>query len=221
MSPAHSDIWAGVGAILSSIASAYAWLYSIGLVPLFTFIAGVLFTLWTQERLEKKRQKREFDKKMTEYIYGPLHQELNSLLNDLKAFQSPADPVNRVATLNNIMKDYRYDLVKDEIRHRLEDLQKRLPPYAAILNEARRETETHIGRRLHENGISREIKFVIWAGGLEIDNTVMIEPIFRDKTPLQFLYERARPYRNTSMIVYVGPKSEGQFSKEHRYIKFL
>ena len=82
----RSDIWSGIGAILSSAMSVYAWLYSIGLVPLFTFIAGALFTLWTQERLQKKKQKREFDEKMTEHIYGPLHQELNSILKDLKNF---------------------------------------------------------------------------------------------------------------------------------------
>ena len=59
MSSNRIDVWSGIGAIASSILSVYAWLYSIGLVPLFTFITGALFTLWTQERLEKKRQKQE------------------------------------------------------------------------------------------------------------------------------------------------------------------
>ncbi len=106
----HSDVWAGIGAVLSSILSGYAWLHSIGLLPLFTFVAGAFFTLFTPERLEKKRRRRAFDTKMTEHIYGPLHQELNSLLRDLRAFQSPT---GHLRTLGNIMEDYRYDLVEE------------------------------------------------------------------------------------------------------------
>jgi hypothetical protein len=216
MSSDHSDVWTGIGAILSSILSAYAWLNSIGLVPLFTFIAGACFTLWTQERLEKKRRKREFDKKMTQHIYGPIHQKLTEVLEELEAFRSPTDPFNPMYGFYNIMSDYRYGLVKKENRDQLEEFQKRLPPYAALLKEARREVESRTGRCLAEHGISGNIRFEIWAGGETIKYTDVIATILKDKTPLQFLSEEARPYKNFSMIVYVGNASEGNFSEEHR-----
>jgi hypothetical protein len=216
MSSNHSDIWTGIGAILSSILSAYAWLNSIGLVPLFTFIAGACFTLWTQERLEKKRRKREFDKKMTQHIYGPIHQKLTAVLEALEAFRPPTDPSTPIFSFYDIMSDYRYGLVKKENRDQLEEFQKRLPPYTALLKEARREVESLTGRCLAEHGISENIRFYIWAGGETVEWVDPIDTILKDKTPLQFLSEEARPYKNFSMIVYVGNASEGHFSEEHR-----
>lgn len=91
MSSDHSDLWAGIGAVVSSALSVLAWFHSIGLTALFTFVAGSLFTLWRVERLEKKRRKRDFDLKRTEYIYGPLHKELTAIgesLEQQKAFSS-------------------------------------------------------------------------------------------------------------------------------------
>jgi len=215
----RSDIWSGIGAVLSTAVSVYGWFYSIGLASLFTFIAGALFTLATQERLEKKRQKREFDKKMTEHIYGPLHQELNSILKDLKNFQSPVDSVNRVATLENFMENYRYDLVNEELRYHLEEFQKRLQPYAVLWREARNETEIRTKRSLDKHEISGKITFVITAEMQEIDRTNIIELVFRNKTPLQFFAQKAGPYGTAYMIGYVGQKSEGYISKDHRMHK--
>jgi len=215
MSSDHSDVWTGIGAILSSILSAYAWLNSIGLMPLFTFIAGACFTLLTQERLEKKRRKREFDKKMTQHIYGPIHRKLTAVLEALEAFTSPTDPFTPMFGFYDIMSDYRYGLVKKENRDQLEEFQKRLPPYAALLKEARREVESRTGRCLAEHGTGN-IRFEIWAGGETVKWVDIIDTIFEDKTPLQFLSEEARPYKNFSVIIYVGNASEGHFSEEHR-----
>lgn len=216
MSSDHSDIWTGMGAILSSILSAYAWLNSIGLVPLFTFIAGAFFTLLTQERLEKKRRKRGFDKKMTQHIYGPIHRKLTTVLEEIEAFRSPTDPYTSSFSFHGIINDYRYGFVKKENRDQLEEFQKRLPPYAALLKEARREVESLTGRCLSEHGISGNIRFEVWAGGETIKWGDLIDTILEDKTPLQFLVEEARHYKNFSMIVYVGNVSEGNFSEEHR-----
>jgi len=216
MSSDHSDVWTGIGAILSSILSAYAWLNSIGLVPLFTFIAGACFTLWTQERLEKKRRKREFDKKMTQHIYGPLHQKLTAILEELEAFRSPTDPFSPTFGFYDIMSDYRYGLVKERIRYQFEEFQKSLSPYAALLKEAHREAESHMGRCLTKHEISGQIRFDIWAGGEMMYSIGILNCIFEDKTPLQFLTEEARPYKNFLMVVCVGNDSEGKFSEEHR-----
>ena len=184
MSSNHSDIWAGIGTTLSAIASVYAWLNSIGLVPLFTFITGVCFTLLNQERLEKKRQKREFGVKMTQHIYGPIHQKLTAMLEELEAFRPPTDPFTSSFSFYDIMIDYRYGLVKKESRDQLEEFQKRLPPYAALLKEARREVESRTGRCLTEHGIStRNIRFEIWAGGETIKSVDPIDIILEDKTP--------------------------------------
>lgn len=208
----HSDVWVGIGAVLSSILSGYAWLHSIGLLPLFTFIAGACFTLWTQERLEKKRGKREFGKKMTEHVYGPLHQALNLLLRDLRAFQSPTGQLH---TLRTIMQNYRYGLVQKELRHRLEEFEKRLQPYAALLFGARRETEVYIARGLGGHEIDKEVVFQIWFAQPTLSIPI-IDPIFNNKTPLDFLTEKTVGYSEFSIIVYVGGKSEGRFSSEHK-----
>jgi len=186
-----------------------------GLVPLSTFITGACFTLYTQERLERKRRKREFDKKMTEYVYGPLHRELSLLLEDLRAFQSPTGSIDRAADLGFITKDYRYDLVQEKLRHRFEGLQKRLPLYATLVHEARSATEVYINRDLAKHEIGREVLFQIWAGGQVLSVPIM-EPIFCDKTPFDFLTEKGREYGKFRIIVYVGNKSEGEFSNEHK-----
>lgn len=202
----HSDFWAGVGTIASSIASAYAWLYSIGLVPLFTFITGACFTFWTQERLEKRRRERERDRLMTELVYGPLHKELNSILVNLENFQSPTG-----ASLKGIMEDFRFNLVKEELRRRIKFFEERLEPYRVLSSVARFETESHLMK-----GGGYEVHFEVWAGGNAIFQIPMIEPIFQDKSPLDFLREKMERYQNVSIIVYVKNKSEGHFSSEHR-----
>lgn len=210
MSSSHSDIWSGIGAILSSIVSIYAWLYSIGLVPLFTFIAGACFTLYTQERLEKKRRKQEFGKRMTEHVYGPLHQELSSIQGNLRAFQ-----LHGVATLDGIIADYRYGFVKEELRHRLEEFQRRLQHYGTLVYEARRVTEVCIDRGLKENKIDRGVVFEIWAGG-QILQYPLIDLIFSDENPSDFLAEKARAYGEVTMIVRIGSASDGVYSSKHR-----
>jgi hypothetical protein len=213
MSSDNSDIWAGIGTIVSSIASAYAWLYSIGLVPLFTFITGVFFTIWAQERLEKKRRKRNFRIQMTKYIYGPLHRELSTILRDLRVFHLPSE-----ASLKDIAEDFRFSLVKEELQHQIEEFQKMIPHYTILWSLARKKTDFHISIVQRKHKIERDIKFNLWVGegAKEIFIVTMEEPIFEDKTPLDYLTERARRYTNTSMMVHVGQKSEGAFSKEHR-----
>ena len=206
-----SEIGAGVGAIASSIASAWAWSNSVGLVPVFTFIAGAFFTLWAQERLEKKRQKHERERFMTALVYGPLHKELNSILANLRAFQS-----NTSASLGIIMKDFMFNLVKTELRNRIKEFQERLHPYAILLSDARRETETHVGRGLSNYEIKGQVTFVVFAGGGELFRIPMIEPIFADKSPLDFLEEKVGKYQADMLIVYVKNKSEGHFSSDHR-----
>ena len=211
MSSDRPDFWAGIGAIASSIVSVYAWLYSIGLVPLFTFITGALFTLWTQERLEKGRRKRDFNIKMSELIYGPLHKELSSMFITFKAFQSPS-----IGSLENIMKDFRFNLVKEELRYRIKEFQEKIYPYSTLLNTARGEAQIHVKRDLNKHEIEQEVSFDLRSGTQDIFRVAMIRPIFRDKTPFDFLTEKGRLYRDTHIIVYVGTKSEGLFSSEHR-----
>jgi len=214
----RSDIRAIIGTAVSSALSVYAWLYSIGLVPLFTFITGFFFTLWTQERFENKRRKQEFDRKMTEYIYGPLHQELSSFLKGLTEFQSSLNPVDRISTLSSFMKDYRYGFAKEEIHHCVEELQKRLLPYAKLFDEARSRTQFFIEQGLDKYQIDHLVRFSVLGSEKQgLYHVAIIEPIFRDKTPSQFLAEQPIPYGNTSTMVYTSYRPAGElFSNEHR-----
>ena len=215
----RSDVWTSIGTVVSSALSVYAWLYSIGLVPLFTFVTGSFFTLWTQQRFESKRRKQEFERKMTEYVYGPLHQELSSFLKDLIDFQSSTSPTDRISALANFTKNYRYGFAKKEMLHGMEELQKRLLPYATLVNEARRITQSFIEESLDKHQIHHFVTFkVLSSEKQELYFISMIEPIFRDKTPLQFLAEQPIPYRNTSTMVFISlnPGSGEPFSSEHR-----
>lgn len=216
----RSDIKDVIGAAVASALSAFAYLYSIGLVPVFTFIAGMFFTMWAQERFEMKRRKQEFDRKMTEYIYGPLHQEVSSFLKDLEGFQSSLGPVDRNSTLAIFMKDYRYGFAEKEIRDKAEDLQKMLLPYATLFNEARNKTLSLIKEGLIKSGIDQSVRFSILDSekrslGQSIE---IIEPIFKDKTPWQFIAEQPVPYRNITIEIYIGyhPESVELFSKDHK-----
>lgn len=123
MSSDHSDLWAGIGAVVSSALSVLAWFHSIGLTALFTFVAGSLFTLWRVERLEKKRRKRDFDLKMTEHIYGPLHKGLFMIRGNLDRFDPAYDH-----PIENAMKDWRFNLVGDDLSSKIKDFTSKLPP---------------------------------------------------------------------------------------------
>lgn len=200
------DILTGIGTLASGAIAVYGWLYSIGLAQLFMFVAGACFTMFTQERLDKRRRKRDSDIKMTEHIYGPLHNELNSLLVNLENFQAPTG-----GSLIGIMKDFRFNLVNKKLRYQIREFQERLEPYHVLLIVAQRETESHLMR-----GKVHNVRFDVWAGGDTIFQMPMIEPIFQDKTPLDFLAEKVGRYQDVSMIVYINNKSEGRFSSEHR-----
>jgi hypothetical protein len=216
----RSDTLAIIGTTASSILSAYAWLYSIGLVPLFTFVTGAFFTLWTQERFENKRRKQEFDKKMTESVYGPLHQELSSFLKDLNDFQSSMNPTNRISTLASLAKDYRYGFSKKGILQGVEELRNRLLPYATLYNEARDRVQSFILQTLDKNQIKRSVLFSIHDNqNREVHSAIqIIEPIFRDKTPMQFLNELPIPYMNISAKVHFMYPQDigGPLSQEHK-----
>lgn len=209
----HSDIWTGIGALGSSAIAVYGWLYDIGLAQLFMFIAGACFSMFAQERLEKKRRKRDFELKMTEHVYGPMHKELSSILIELRAFGRSTP-----ATVENIMNDFKFSLIKDELHHRIKNFQEKLWPHTALLNEAERKTHSYIEGVLRGHKIMHGVTFSIWAGGSQIFNFPMLHPIFEDKTPLHFMIERAKPFRNASVTVNINNKSEG-FSGEHRIHK--
>lgn len=196
-----SNYWVSIGLIASLIVTYLTWVYSRDLAPIFMFIAGAFFTMLTQERRVRERAI-----KMTEHIYGPLHKELNSILTNLKGFGAPTG-----SSLKTIMNDFGFNLVKKELGYRIGDFQERLEPYTVLWRAARYETESHLMMR---GGM--EVRFEVWAGGDQILRFPMMEPIFKDKTPLDFLAEKVGRYQNISMIVYVKNKSEGQFSPEHR-----
>ena len=147
---------------------------------------------------------------MTEHIYGPLHKDLTSKRVSVTAFQGVID------ISYDIMSDFRFNLVKDDLSRRIKDFQDKLTRYSFLLSQAHHETEFHISMGLSKHEIKAEVIFAIWSGGQEVFRFPLREPIFRDKTPLDFLNEKAKLYPNTSMIVYVGNKSEGKFSNEHR-----
>lgn len=156
---------------------------------------------------------------MTEYVYGPLHQELNSFREDLIDFQSSTNPTNRISTLSNFMKDYRYGFAKGEIHDTIEKLQNRLLPYSMLFSEAQSITQSNIEQSLDAHQIDRFVVFKVLGRRQEILYYFnMIDCIFKDKTPMQFLSEQPIRNRNTSSIVRIGtrPESSGEhFSNEH------
>lgn len=196
---------------MSSIAGAFAYLYSIGLVPVCMFIAGACFTLWTQERFEKKKRHRDREIKMTEHIYGPLHKELSSILVGLREFLSPTG-----VSLDGTIEDFRFGLVKEELDRRIKEFRVRLTPYPDLLSRALNETNFHTSMELGKHEIKKDVRFSVFFGNSEIFTIPMTDIIFKDKTPLDYLTERTRPYKNASIIVYVDSNSEGKFSSEHR-----
>lgn len=212
----RSDYWAIFLAIASTIIATLADQYSINLArDLFTFLAGVFTTIFAQSLLEIRRRKRDFEEKMRERVYGPLYNELNSILTNLEGFQAPTN-----ASLDRITKRYRFRFGEKRIQKRIEELIKRLPRYAALQNDAWRETETYIMKSCGKHNVEWEVRFIIWIAGREEYVIPLTEPIFQDKDPLDFLIEKVESYENARFIVRVGRKTEGAFSKEHRIHQF-
>ena len=211
----RSIYWTAIAVIVSLIVYVMAWHYSLGLEPLFTFIAGASFTIFAHEILEKKRQKRNFDIKMTQRIYGPLHKELRSILTNLRASELVSG-----TSLNNVIEDFRFNLVDKELRCQVKEFRERLLLYPDLYLVASHKTDSHTHMELTKHKIKGQVKFVVLLGNREIFTTIMQIPILGDKTPLDYLTEKARPYKNTRMIVYADNVSEGDFSSEHRIHQF-
>jgi len=212
MSSNHSDLWAGIWAGLSSIGTALAWWWNWGpLQILFSVLTGAAVTYFAQARLEKRKRKQDRQIKMTQQVYGPLLKELNSIRDHFRWFQGVS-----ASSLEHIVDDWMFSLMKEELVLRIKDFQKKLIHYMALWKEAYRETETYILRRLGKHEIKGEITFRISSAGRDEYIISLKEPIFRDMIPLDFLTEKARPYTNPHVIVYVREKSEGTFTNEHR-----
>lgn len=206
------DILTGIGTLASSAVAIYGWLYSIGLAQLFMFIAGAGFTMLNQERIENKRQQRERQRRMSELVYGPLHGLLNSILKNLEGFQPATD-----TCLDGITKGWRFnldDIIRKKLGPQIEKFRERLVPYADLCKHARRETETHILKEFGKHKITKGVRFEVWLGGNVILSPSIVDIIFSDKTPLEYIAEKVSSYARP--IVYVNNKSEGILSSEHR-----
>lgn len=209
LSSDNIDLWTSIGTIVSTGLSVFAWLNAIGLVPLFTFIAGVFFSLWTQERIEKRREKRDFNRQMTSYAFGPLHKELNTISINLERFQTVDE-----APLDRIIDDFRFNLIEEKLKARIRDFCDRLPHYNVLWSIANNETNFHISMAM-----DKRVSFAIMVGSQEFYRYDLWEPIFKGKEPLEFLTEKGKQYQDTSIIVYVENKSEGYLSNDQRISK--
>lgn len=85
--------------------------------------------------------------------------------------------------------------------------------------EARNKTDMRIMSELNEHAIIKQnVVFKIVSVGQEPSFSLR-EIIFMDKTPLDYLLERAKPYRNPMFVVHLQGESEERFSSEHRIHK--
>lgn len=143
-----------------------------------------------------------------------MHKELTSIRRALRAHQQVSS-----ASLDVIKDDYRFNLVEENLSTAIEEFEGRLPTYNDLSNDALRQTEILIRRGLSNSGIEGEIGFAILRGMHGDIRFSLTESIFKDKSPLNHLTERAKELRDPLKVVYVGGKSEGRFSSEHRIHK--
>lgn len=117
--------------------------------------------------------------------------------------------------LNNIIENFRFNLVEKEMAERIKEFRERMVPYTDLFIVARQQVDYHTKMELENYGI-KEVLFIILLGNREILRTSITYPIFEDKTPLEYQTEKTKQYKNTSMTVWMGKELEEPFSNEHK-----
>ncbi|MCP8308927.1 MAG: hypothetical protein H3Z54_09580 [archaeon] len=78
------DIWASLGAILSTILAGLSWLWNIGFLQLlFSFLTGALTTYFVQSRLQDRIEKRRTAVENIKKIYAPFFLEIKNTKENL------------------------------------------------------------------------------------------------------------------------------------------
>ena len=80
----NEDLWAGLGATISTVISGLSWFFEIGVLQaLFPFIAGAFVTFFVQSKLQDRSEKRKLIVKAIEELHIPLFLEVESIKEEL------------------------------------------------------------------------------------------------------------------------------------------
>ena len=131
----NEDIWAGLGAILSTILSGISWIWQIGLLQtLFTFLTGALVTFFVESKLQARTEKRRLRVKAIEELHIPLFLEIEKIRKNLLLDLEPTG----IGAWHKLVEKPQMFTLNYEFREQLLDFFKKSQKIAADLESIKR-----------------------------------------------------------------------------------
>ena len=215
------DLWAGVGAGISTIGTALAWLWNTGpLQLLFSFLTGSFATYLVQARLqdrvEKRRIKRENFLEMRDAIYGPLFKAMNRIHGVLESSSGELE----VEEIEKVMAHYLYFMVSEELRKIIETFASRIKRYLIIQGATEGVADKITKDLIRENlQIQRQrdasILYRLFVGSAPVKTVGLYEAILLGKTPKEIIEKESVGLKGASIDIIVGGYGYSDTEKVH------
>lgn len=215
------DLWAGIGAGISTIGTALAWLWNAGpLQLLFSFLTGSFATYLVQARLqdrvEKRRTKREKFVEMKHIIYGPLFKAMNRIYEVLQSSSGEL----KVEEMEEVMAHYLYFMVSEELRKIIETFASRIKRYLIIQGATEGVADKITKDVIRENlQIQRQrdasILYRLFVGSAHVKGVGLYEAILLGKTPKEIIDKESVELKGVSIDTLVGGYAYPDTEKVH------
>lgn len=204
------DFWAGVGAGISTIGTALAWLWNAGpLQLLFSFLTGSFATYLVQARLqdrvEKRRVKRENFLEMRDFIYGPLFKAMNRIHGVLESSSGELS----VEEIEKLMTHYLYFMVGEKLRKIIETFASRIKRYSIIQGATEGVADKINTDLIRENlkiqrKMDANIDYRLFVGSAPVKIVGLYEAILLGKTPKKIIEKASVGLKGASIDITVG-----------------
>jgi len=215
------DLWAGVGVGISSIGTALAWLWNAGALQLlFSFLTGSFATYLVQarlqDRIEKRRTKRENFLEMRDAIYGPLFKAMNRIHGVLEVSYGELE----VEEIEKVMAEYLYFMVGEELRKTIETFYNRFQRYSIIERAAEGIAGKISTDIIRENlGLERQIdttvSYRLFVGSAPVKIVDLPLAILLGKTPKEILEKECVGLKGAWIDIVVGGYGYSDTEKVH------
>lgn len=195
------DLIGSLGAIGSTLAAFFGFLWNIGFVQLaFSFLAGSFSTYLVQHRLmtesEKRRIAREHRILMRDEIYGPLLQVLKLASKQVEHVEdslltSPGDYV--LLNIEEVTEKYLYLLTDGKMRSQVSEISDGLAEYQRLLEQAKNAVTEVFKAKIRNFFPSQEITstfatqmiFILKEHNAAIETINLQEAILKKTNPLK------------------------------------
>lgn len=212
-----------IGSVVTAIALAIGWIYESGVLStLVGIIVGSGITYFVQTRTQKKSQerawKREYTLEITEKIYGPLFEEMDTLAQFLRMENYEMLPTSKWLT---IKPTYHYLILDEEFRRKTERFYERVERFNRTLVKIKKEVVDKIVKEEARKFLKfkpkrlgvvvKGIRFNEWTTRkIEVSLTLL-----KEKQPIEMVSELYPDMKKPSFELEIINPSGNRYSYSH------